>query len=412
MRKFESQSGGLPESSNDKNEDQQSGSAPHDRIEREHQARKMESLGILAGGVAHDFNNLLMGVLGNADLALSVMSPDAAGRNQVEDIIVAARRAADLAGQMLAYSGRGRFRVERIDLGSLVEDSVHLLKATVSSSVVLRVEPSQGVSKVSVDVGQMRQVLINLVANASDAIRERSGAIRISISERVFEQDGLDRMYVANDLRPGRYVVLEVSDTGCGIEPQTMGRIFDPFYTTKFTGRGLGLAAVLGIVRGHGGALDVRSEARRGSTFAVVLPRAEESVDDGADLSPEQRKGLVLVIDDEQTVRDVSRAFLEQAGFIVLTAEDGLRGLEVFREKAAEVDCIILDYTMPGMGGRETLAEIRTIRDDVPVILSSGYDEDEVVGQVGDDSVSGFIQKPYGGAALIERLRAAGVESR
>lgn len=398
--------------SNDESEGQQPVSAPFDQVEREHQVRKMESLGILAGGVAHDFNNLLMGVLGNADLALSVMSPDAAGRNQVEDIIVAARRAADLAGQMLAYSGRGRFKVERIDLGSLVEDSVHLLKATVSSSVVLRIEPSQGVSKVNVDVGQLRQVLINLVANASDAIRERSGVIRISISERDLDQDGVDRMYVANDLRPGRYVVLEVSDTGCGIEPQTMGRIFDPFFTTKFTGRGLGLAAVLGIVRGHGGGLDVRSEARRGSTFAVVLPRSEESGDGETAFSTDQNIRLVLVIDDEQTVLDVSRAYLEQAGFTVLTAEDGERGLEVFREKAAEVDCIILDYKMPGMDGRETLAEIRAIRTDVPVILSSGYDEDEVVGQVGDDSVCGFIQKPYGGAALIERLRAAGVESR
>ncbi len=412
MHETETQGGGILEVLNAQKGDQQSALTPLNREEREHQLRKMESLGILAGGVAHDFNNLLMGVLGNADLALSVMAPDAAGRNQVEDIIVAARRAADLAGQMLAYSGRGRFKVDRVDLGSLVEDSVHLMKSTVSGSVVLQVEPSHGISKVSIDVAQMRQVLLNLVANASDSIRERSGVIRISTSERVFDQDDLDRMYVPNDLQPGPLVVLEVSDTGCGIEPETLGRIFDPFYTTKFTGRGLGLAAVLGIVRGHGGGIDVRSVGRRGSSFFVVLPRAEGSDEDLSGPSREPRERLILVIDDEETVLDVSRAYLEQAGFAVVTAEDGRRGLEVLRERGAAVDCIILDYTMPGMGGREALIEIRKIRSDVPVILSSGYDEDEVVGHIGDQAVSGFIQKPYGGAALIERLRAAGVESR
>lgn len=411
MHETETQGGGIPEPPNAQKGDQKPALASLNREEREHQLRKMESLGILAGGVAHDFNNLLMGVLGNADLALSVMAPDAAGRNQVEDIIVAARRAADLAGQMLAYSGRGRFKVDRVDLGSLVEDSVHLMKSTVSGSVVLQVEPSRGISKVSIDVAQMRQVLLNLVANASDSIRERSGVIRISTSERVFDQDDLDRMYVPNDLQPGPLVVLEVSDTGCGIEPETLGRIFDPFYTTKFTGRGLGLAAVLGIVRGHGGGIDVRSVGRRGSSFFVVLPRAEGADEDQSGPSRESKKRLILVIDDEETVLDVSRAYLEQAGFAVVTAEDGRRGLEVFREQGAMVDCVILDFTMPGMGGREALIEIRKIRSDVPVILSSGYDEDEVVGHIGDEAVSGFIQKPYGGAALIERLRAAGVES-
>ncbi len=411
MHETETQGGGIPEPPNAQKGDQKPALASLNREEREHQLRKMESLGILAGGVAHDFNNLLMGVLGNADLALSVMAPDAAGRNQVEDIIVAARRAADLAGQMLAYSGRGRFKVDRVDLGSLVEDSVHLMKSTVSGSVVLQVEPSRGISKVSIDVAQMRQVLLNLVANASDSIRERSGVIRISTSERVFDQDDLDRMYVPNDLQPGPLVVLEVSDTGCGIEPETLGRIFDPFYTTKFTGRGLGLAAVLGIVRGHGGGIDVRSVGRRGSSFFVVLPRAEGADEDQSGPSRESKKRLILVIDDEETVLDVSRAYLEQAGFAVVTAEDGRRGLEVFREQWAMVDCVILDFTMPGMGGREALIEIRKIRSDVPVILSSGYDEDEVVGHIGDEAVSGFIQKPYGGAALIERLRAAGVES-
>jgi len=408
----DSETADVPEVSKNRDCDQLPAQGSLAREEREHQMRKMESLAILAGGVAHDFNNLLMGVLGNADLALSVMAPGAAGRNQVEDIIVAARRAADLANQMLAYSGRGRFKVEQVDVGSLVGDSAHLLKAVVSGSVVLKIEPIQGNSMVSVDIGHMRQVLLNLVANASEAIRERSGLIRITTGERVFDQDELDRLYVPNDLKPGPMVFVEVSDTGCGIEPETLGRIFDPFYTTKFTGRGLGLAAVLGIVRGHGGGIDVRSEGRRGSTFTIILPRAEEPADEVSGLSPRSATLLALVIDDEETVRDVSRAYLEQAGFRVLTAENGRLGLDVFRKQAAAIDCIILDYAMPEMGGGETLVEIRKIRSDVPVILSSGYDEDEVVANIGDQAVSAFIQKPYGAAALMERLRALGVESR
>ncbi len=408
----ESEGLGAPGLTKDRDDIQASPQMLRGTEERKHQMRKMESLAILAGGIAHDFNNLLMGVLGNADLALSVMAPGAAGRNQVEDIIVAARRAADLANQMLAYSGRGRFRVERVDVGSLVEDSLHILKAAVSRSVVLKIEPDQAKSMVSVDSGHMRQALLNLVANASEAIRDRSGVIRISTGERLFDQDELESLCVPNDLKPGPMVFIEVSDTGCGIEPETLGRIFDPFYTTSFTGRGLGLAAVLGIVRGHGGGIDVSSEGRRGSTFTIILPRADEPEGDAFDASFGSGHRLALVIDDEETVLDVSRAYLEQAGFTVLTAENGLRGLEVFREHEARIDCIILDYAMPEMGGGETLAEIRKIRSDVPVILSSGYDEDEVVAHMGDDVASAFIQKPYGAAALMERLRALGVESR
>jgi CheY-like chemotaxis protein len=202
-------------------------------------------------------------------------------------------------------------------------------------------------------------------------------------------------------------VFIEVSDTGCGIEPETLGRIFDPFYTTKFTGRGLGLAAVLGIVRGHSGGIDVRSEGRRGSTFTIVLPRSDTPQDETSREQSDQH--LVLVIDDEETVREVTRAYLEQAGFAVTTAEDGLRGLEAFRKHPEAFECIILDYTMPEMGGRETLIEIRKVRSDLPVIMSSGYDEDEVVRHIGNDSLTGFIQKPYGAAALLERLHALGV---
>ncbi len=374
--------------------------------EREHQRRKMESLAVLAGGIAHDFNNLLMGVLGNADLALSVMPPDAPGRRQVEDIITAARKAADLADQMLAYSGRGRFNLERIDLGGLVRDSVHMMRSVISESVVLRFEQADEPTWVRLDTAQFRQVLINLVSNASEAIRGRSGLIRITTGTRNLGDSEVAGMFIPHDLQGGPLAFLEVTDTGCGIEPETMQRIFDPFFTTKFTGRGLGLAAVLGIVRGHGGGIEVHSGGRHGTVVTIFLPLFDQSRDT---IAKRTHRRTILVIDDEQTVREVTRAYLEQGGYTVKNAEDGSKGLEILQEDPTGIDCVILDYTMPGLGGRETLAEIRKLRPDLPVILSSGYDEDEVVGNIGKLEVSGFIQKPYGAAALIERLRALGI---
>ncbi len=388
------------------NESSPGGSVQITPEEREHQRRKMESLAVLAGGIAHDFNNLLMGVLGNADLALSVMPPDAAGRSQVEDIITAARKAADLADQMLAYSGRGRFNLERVDLGGLVRDSVHMMRSVISESVVLRFEQADEPTWVRLDTAQFRQVLINLVSNASEAIRGRSGLIRITTGTRNLGASEVAGMLIPHDLGNDPLAFLEVTDTGCGIEPETMQRIFDPFFTTKFTGRGLGLAAVLGIVRGHGGGIDVRSDGRRGTVVTIFLPLFDQSRETIVERKPRR---TILVVDDEQTVRDVTRAYLEQGGYTVKNAEDGSKGLEILQEDPTGIDCVILDYTMPGLGGRETLAEIRKLRPDLPVILSSGYDEDEVVGNIGKLEVSGFIQKPYGAAALIERLRALGI---
>lgn len=367
---------------------------------------KLESLGILAGGCAHDFNNLMMGVLGNADLALSVMTPDAEGRKQVEDIIAAARRAAGLADQLLAYSGQGRFRLEAIDLNGMIEESLALLRARISERVVVRFEPEEHLPRVSVDVRRLRQVFLNLVSNASEAIKDHSGMIRISTFVRDVDQDLLDRMYFSNRLDPGPVVCIEFTDTGCGIEPENIDRVFDPFFTTSFTGRGLGLAMVLGIIRGHGGGIQLLSEPRRGTTVRLMLPIADESK--GEDPRSKRAQLRALVVDDDEMVRSVLEGYLENLGFEVMVAASGEEGIRLFRDEAAAIDCVILDYWMPGMGGHETLVELRRIKPGCPVILASGYDEEQVVGRLGEDHSIGFIKKPFSASDLIARLRTLG----
>ncbi|MCD4751313.1 MAG: response regulator [Thermoanaerobaculales bacterium] len=379
--------------------------------EKMFQTQKMESLGILAGGVAHDFNNLLMGVLGNADLALSVMAGNAPGRERVEDIVTAARRATDLSNQMLAYSGRGRFVVEKVDINTLVEEMAHLMEVVISKGVVLKLELGADIPPVEVDVTQLRQVIMNLISNASEAISGPSGLIRISTGLHHLDRGGLAQTISLDELPEGNYVFLEVVDTGCGMSSGTMDRIFDPFFTTKFTGRGLGLAAVHGIVRGHKGAIKVDSEPRKGTRFTILLPAAEIGLTEGdqGGTSEERKAVRVLVVDDESSVREVSRAYLERSGFEVLLAEDGLQGVEVFRARAHEIHCIILDFTMPVMSGEEALQEFAEIRPEVPVILSSGYDEDDVFRRLTGRAAAGFIQKPYNAKALIAKLAEFGV---
>ncbi|MCP4678153.1 MAG: PAS domain S-box protein [Deltaproteobacteria bacterium] len=243
------------------------------RLERQvQQAQKMESLGVLAGGVAHDFNNLLMGVVGNADLALLRMTPESPGRKNIYDIQTAAERAADLARQMLAYSGKGKFIVKRMELQNLVKEMVHLLEMSISKKAAIIYDFTQDVPQVEADPTQLRQIIMNLVINASEAIDDRSGVISIRTGVMECDRPYLDETYLDNDLPEGVYSYFEVSDTGSGMDKETIGKLFDPFFTTKFTGRGLGLAAVLGIVRSHKGTIRVCSEPGKGSTFKVLFP--------------------------------------------------------------------------------------------------------------------------------------------
>jgi PAS domain S-box-containing protein len=373
--------------------------------------QKLESLGVLAGGIAHDFNNLLMAILGNADLALLALSPASPARQNIEEIGTASRRAAELCRQMLAYSGKGHFVVEKLDLSALVREMANILEVSVSKKATLRCHFTEGLPAVEADATQVRQVVMNLITNASEALGESAGVISISTGAMAYDRGYLLDSVSGTDLPAGRYVFLAVSDTGCGMDAGTQRRIFDPFFTTKFTGRGLGLAAVLGIVRGHGGSIKVLSQPGKGTTFTVLLPAldtparpAEKAV---AAPQPWHGDGTVLLVDDEAGVRRVGEEMLEVLGFRVLTAADGVEAVEVFRRHADAIACVILDLTMPRMNGEEAFRELRRIRGDVRVVLSSGYDEQDVTRRFFGEGPTGFVQKPYSVDVLREVVQRA-----
>ena len=385
--------------------------AREERARLEAQVReiqKFESLGVLAGGIAHDFNNLLMAILGNADLALARLPSASTARHNVAEITRASQRAADLCRQMLAYSGKGRYVVERCDLSQIVREMAQILEVSISKKASLRYALADKIPAVNADATQMRQVIMNLVTNASEALGDRSGTITVSIGVMECDLPCLLENRLDDKLPEGRYVTLEVSDTGHGMDSDTLSKIFDPFFTTKFQGRGLGLAAALGIVRGHKGAIQVSSEPGKGTAVRVLLPALDylpsEMVQDQEEKVAPPHAGCILVIDDDPAVRDVSSEMLALLGFRVLTATDGDEGLGVFRVHQNEIDCIILDLTMPRMDGEETFQELQRVRSDVRVILSSGYSEQEINQRFVGRGLAGFIQKPYTVARLLETL--------
>ncbi|TLN25717.1 response regulator, partial [bacterium] len=389
------------------------------------QNQKMESLGILAGGIAHDFNNLLMGIVGNIDMALSKAPPESPVRPYLQRIDATAQRASDLTNQMLAYSGRGKFIVEPIKLSLLVEEMSHLLETVISKRAILKLSLAQNLPPIDADATQLRQVIMNLIINASDAIGQRSGVITITTGLVNADKAYLSTTHLVETLTEGFYVFLEVADTGCGMDKESCAKIFDPFYTTKYTGRGLGLAAVLGIVRGHMGAIKVYSELSKGSTFKLLFPvSARHSFEEEQQSALEAPKKAdsgkgktVLVVDDDETVRSMSKMMLEDIGYYVLTAEDGLKGLEIFRECPDAIDVVLLDLTMPHMDGDETFRLMRTIRADIPVIMSSGYNEQDAVSRFAGKNIGGFLQKPYRMKDLVAAfekvaLKSGGIEER
>jgi PAS domain S-box-containing protein len=370
-------------------------------------AAKEESLTVLAGGVAHDFNNLLAAILGHAALALKQLPAGSPARQHVEKAAGAVERAADLTRQMLAYSGRGHFVVRPTDVNALVRENLPLLEVTAPKNVRLEARLDPGVPPVDADVGQIQQVLMNLVINAAEAIGERGGTVTVATGVReVTASDHALWRASGQPLAPGRYVSLEVRDDGPGMEAGTVDRIFEPFFTTKFTGRGLGLAAVLGVVRGHRGALSVESERGHGTVFRILFtPSVQEDAGGAPAGAPAvARSATVLVIDDEDVVRDMVGEVLEHEGFEVLRAEDGARGVALLRERRDRVDVVLLDLSMPGLSGEETFRRLREIDPDVRVILSSGYDRDEARGRFGAGPPAGFIQKPYRPEKLVSEI--------
>ena len=370
-------------------------------------AQKLESLGILAGGIAHDFNNLLVGILGNASLALMDIAQDSPLREIVADIETTALRAAELTKQMLAYSGKGRFIVHPVDVNALVREMAQLLQTVISKKATLRFDFAADLPPVEADATQLRQIVMNLITNASDALGGEDGAITLRTGVRRATREYLTSGYVDDALHDGDYAFIEVEDTGCGMDAETQGRIFDPFFSTKFTGRGLGLAATLSIVRGHRGTIKVASAPMRGTTFTVLLPCTAAPASPAPESFAPRRErfrgsGSVLVVDDDETVRAVAQTMLERSGFAVLTARDGCEGVAMFDSGRDTISLVLLDLTMPTLGGEDAFRAMLRMRPDVRVVLMSGYSSQELAARYGAEGLAGFIQKPF----RLEELEA------
>ena len=375
--------------------------------------QKLESLGVLAGGIAHDFNNLLMGILGNADLAHDDLYRPEDMRRHLTQITATARRASDLCRELLAYSGKGSFVIATIDLANLVQSMSELLQVTLGSNVTLKFEAPHPPYAVEVDSAQMQQIVMNLITNASDALREKpDGRIRLRIEHRYCEPEDFSNCAIRENLEAGNYVVLGVLDNGCGIEPAVLDQIFDPFYSSKRHGRGLGLAAVLGIVKGHRGSLQVQSNPGRGTLFEVYLPASEQPVQMSLPQDLHQnrwdqpgRSKKILLVDDDPVSREVCQKILEALGFEVVAFDAGSQALKSFAADPRMFHGAMIDMSMPEMPGEEVLKRLRHIREDLPVLMMSGYNE-SILHEAEDVSgVSGFLAKPFNRADVSEALR-------
>ncbi len=374
------------------------------------ETQRLESLGRLAEGVGHEFNNLLTGIMGNTGMALDLLPPgDAVGR-MLEDVMRASERAAAVSRQLLVFSGKtGPFVAHAVDLSELIEDLAGLAQASISKKVHFRMDLDRNVPQIEADTTQIRQMALNLIANGAEAIGEGSGTVRIRTGvEDVGDSDAQDALGLGS-LAAGRYVFLEINDDGCGMDEETKSHIFDPFFTTKSSGRGLGLAAVLGIVRAHKGAVKVYSAPGAGSTFRVLLPAAESRIS----RTPPRRqidrghtKGAILVVEDEPIVRRTTLAALSQYGYDVRAAENGAVGVEMFEAMADQISLVLLDVVMPVMGGDEALTHIRRIRPDVPVVICSGHNEVESMAHFNDADIDGIVKKPYTPRQLVDMLKS------
>ncbi|HEX6615395.1 MAG TPA: response regulator [Gemmatimonadales bacterium] len=373
--------------------------------------QKLESIGVLAGGVAHDFNNLLTGILGNASLALRTLPGSHPAAQLIADVVRGSERAAALTAQLLAYAGKGRFHLERIDLAHLVHDITALIRTLIPRNVEVVLDLAEPLPEVIADAGQLQQVVMNLVINAGEAIGERPGSVRVDVHAGQVGAEELRARFAIFDLAPGRYVRLEVTDDGCGMTEETLAQVFEPFFTTKFLGRGLGLAATLGIVRSHHGGIAVSSAPGQGSRITVLLPEAplaapndaERPAESSEDMAP---RGTILVVDDEELVRAVARAALTRRGYAVLEAATGREALELMQRHHGDIALVLLDMTMPVMSGGEAAQRIRREWRDLPIVATSGYGEDEAMRRFTGTDVSAFLQKPYKEQQLLALVRA------
>jgi PAS domain S-box-containing protein len=379
--------------------------------------QKLESIGVLAGGIAHDFNNLLHVVLGNADIALSNLATGSPARDPLEEVVRATLRAADLTRQLLAYSGKGAFVVRHLDLSTEVREMATLLRTSISKQATLAWELASDLPAISADPTQIRQVVMNLITNASDALGESGGTItlRTGVADlEELEQQRFGRPPHGEDPAErdqGPLVYLEIGDSGQGMSPDTLSRIFDPFFSTKFSGRGLGLAAVMGIVRSHHGFIRIRTELGKGTAFRVLFPAvggsAPKSQKPSAERSEWRGSGTILVVEDEEGVREVAERMLQDIGFETIGAEDGRHALALMKEVGDRVTAVLLDLSMPRMGGAETFRRLREMKPELPILMMSGYTEQVVAPQFNNSGpgTTGFLQKPFLAEDLIAVLR-------
>ncbi len=371
------------------------------------QAQKLESLGVLAGGIAHDFNNLLTAILGNAEVAKSLVQDHPVLQAALQRIEATTQRGADLARQLLAYAGKAHFAIQPIDLNTIILELGDLLAVSISKKVSISTFLQPNLPAVEADSAQFQQVVMNLVINASEAIGDKPGTVTLRTRGMNCTRADLAADFPGQVLEPSTYVRLDVEDDGCGMDAETIGRIFDPFFTTKFTGRGLGLSAMLGIVRGHHAGLRVHSRPGKGTTFTLLFPASKAALP--VPLPPsevdEPVSGTVLVVDDESIIRDLARGALQGLGYRVLEARDGQEAVELFEAGLEPVDLVLLDMTMPRMGGAEAFRRIRTLAPATRVLLTSGYTQRESLESLVDLPPDGFLQKPFRIRELAGKVR-------
>jgi len=361
-------------------------------------AQKLESLGVLAGGIAHDFNNLMTAMLGHLNVAQMKLAPESPAIPNLESLEKIIHRAADLTRQMLAYSGKGRFVVRPYNLNQVVQEVTHLLEVSISKKVALRYDLAPVLPMVEADAAQIQQVIMNLVTNAADAIGDHEGTIRLTTGTLEVDRPYLEQAFQGQGLAPGNYVSLEVTDSGCGMSPDVLARIFDPFFTTKVAGRGLGLSATIGILKGHRAGLRIYSEVGKGTTFKLLFPSSEvqQAEASGQIAIPAlMKKATVLLVDDEEMIREAATDVLESIGLQVVCAEDGQEALDIIHSGHPPVDLVLMDLTMPRMDGREAFRALHRTHPDLPVILCSGYSEKECTEELAGRGLAAFLQKPY-----------------
>lgn len=371
-------------------------------------SQKLESLGVLAGGVAHDFNNILTAILGYGQLLACKPSLDSESTGFLTQINLAAERAAALCNQLLSYSGKGQFVIEPINVSDLIRETEALLQVSISKKTEVRLSLGDDIPLIEADASQLRQVVMNLITNATEAIGDRNGVVTITTQLAKMNDDDLKQNLAGNACSPGKYVLIRITDNGCGMSAATVKKIFDPFFTTKSNGQGLGMAAVLGVVRSLDGCILCESSIGQGSSFIVAFPPTAKRLR-RPELTPNEPgvnvAGTVLVVDDEPAIRTIITKALTNLGFAVLAAKDGQQAIEIFERSAHEISLCIIDLSMPRMGGRETLRLIRRIQPDARAVLMSGYAEEEISEPTSTDHPNAFIKKPFGVNQLISVVR-------